>query len=709
MSAMEAPRHRFLNREGRWLDFRHTGLELRADGALQLESLPFLPAEAGAGLSDLPAPDGPAGVAALPGGDVAFSDPHAHRLLLIDGCDGAQRPVPCLSGPGSGPEELRGPRGLLHHRRRAALLVADSGNHRVQLLALPSFDLAESWDADGGLDAPQSLAADAAGHVYVADPGTGRLDKLDPVLGTPLASFWDAVRAGGELHPAEVAVGDPGGEELVFALDGRTGWVHVLETSGRPRDRWDTGLPRPMGIAVAGASVLVGDNERRRLYAFRADGTPIGEALGYQGPVAAVAPDGRDSLLVHAGDGRAPLRLSARGAHRRRGVLWGGPFRNPSARSNPRHLVRAAVAGLGAGAHVQLHAVSQPHEAPPPVRPDAPDPFSDECWRRVTIAPDATETLLAGAYRDVVWLGMTFTSEGTASPVLSQIRIDFHHDGYLQFLPPLYARDAASRELLGRWLALFETVYDGLQGKIDGLPRLFNPAAAPPAWLPWLSGWLALELPEDWDERRRRRAVAEAFELSGRRGTAAGLRRAVRDEAGVDALVEEPIVQTSWWSLADEDAPTEQAAMSVLGATTGLAVGEPQGAVAGTSAVLDGSFLSEQAAFGRPLFADVAHQFTVRLYRGRGYSEEAVELARGVVERERPAHTSYHLCVVEPCMRVGVQARVGVDAIVAGPSAATRLGEQDPGGLVLGGAPGGRLGHTTQLGLTYLTDTAADG
>ena len=36
-----------------------------------------------------------------------------------------------------------------------------------------------------------------------------------------------------------------------------------------------------------------------------------------------------------------------------------------------------------------------------------------------------------------------------------------------------------------------------------------------------------------------------------------------------------------------------------------------------------------------------------------------------LVEREKPAHCDYHLCVIEPRMRVGFQARVGIDTIVA--------------------------------------------
>jgi hypothetical protein len=43
-----------------------------------------------------------------------------------------------------------------------------------------------------------------------------------------------------------------------------------------------------------------------------------------------------------------------------------------------------------------------------------------------------------------------------------------------------------------------------------------------------------------------------------------------------------------------------------------------------------------------------------------------VERVAQVVEREKPAHTTYHLCSIGAAMRVGFQARLGIDTIVAG-------------------------------------------
>ena len=66
----------------------------------------------------------------------------------------------------------------------------------------------------------------------------------------------------------------------------------------------------------------------------------------------------------------------------------------------------------------------------------------------------------------------------------------------------------------------------------------------------------------------------------------------------------------------------------------------------------------------------------------------ALEDVRLVIEREKPAHTTYDLCVIQPRLRVGVQARVGVDAIVAqGPPPAHVGMVLDLGSLAPAGDP----------------------
>jgi hypothetical protein len=137
-----------------------------------------------------------------------------------------------------------------------------------------------------------------------------------------------------------------------------------------------------------------------------------------------------------------------------------------------------------------------------------------------------------------------------------------------------------------------------------------------------------------------------------------------------------------------------------LNGTTASTGVEPQGAVVGVSAVLDRSLLTRDDEFGSALFDEVADRFTITIYNGVIGCPGSLERIVEIIEREKPAHTDYRICVVEPSMRVGTQARVGIDTVVAGTPAPSRLGDTQ---LVLGGTPpapvsaGLRLGVNSQL------------
>lgn len=122
--------------------------------------------------------------------------------------------------------------------------------------------------------------------------------------------------------------------------------------------------------------------------------------------------------------------------------------------------------------------------------------------------------------------------------------------------------------------------------------------------------------------------------------------------------IKEIIPQSRLYSVRDETArlappPSESAAGTLL-------VGQT---VVGESGPL------AKADFGMPLFSETAHLFTVAVPAGALPETAQRDRLRQVIEAEKPAHTDFHLCFVEPRMRVGLQARIGIDSIVAGPPA----------------------------------------
>ena len=104
--------------------------------------------------------------------------------------------------------------------------------------------------------------------------------------------------------------------------------------------------------------------------------------------------------------------------------------------------------------------------------------------------------------------------------------------------------------------------------------------------------------------------------------------------------------------------------------------------------------------FGMPVFSEAAHLFTILVPAGALPGEAQREMLKQVIEAEKPAHTDYHLCFVEPHMRVGFQARLGVDSIVAQPRPPMELNESTLGmdSYLEENEPTSRLGQSARLG-----------
>lgn len=106
---------------------------------------------------------------------------------------------------------------------------------------------------------------------------------------------------------------------------------------------------------------------------------------------------------------------------------------------------------------------------------------------------------------------------------------------YLEHLPVLFQEE----EFLGRYLLLFESIWEPLERRQDHLPAYFDPRTSPASFLPWLAGWLNIAFNEHWPEPRRRHLLAEAIDLYRWRGTRYGLARMLEVCGEVSAEVTE--------------------------------------------------------------------------------------------------------------------------------------------------------------------------
>jgi phage tail-like protein len=302
-----------------------------------------------------------------------------------------------------------------------------------------------------------------------------------------------------------------------------------------------------------------------------------------------------------------------------------------------------------------------------------------------------------------LYLGGQLAGDGMATPALHQLGVGGARS-WLDLLPAVYRKDPARSDFLDRFLRLLQSVEAETAQERHDLARRFDPWTADNATgvLDQLAAWLATVLDERWTEHARRSTVAGAFRSQALRGTPAGLRAAIESRfPHVTVNVTDPAQRAQLWSLdpgAGSCACHDGA--SGLGFDTMLVAAPAHGAVVGAAAVVDQSTLTGGLDAGAPLFADLAHRFHVAAVPAPGADPQAVEAGlRTVVDAQRPAHTVYTLCVAGPTARVGVQARVGVDAIVAGPAGPLTL-DAAPAleTAALGAAPGDGPGAGALLG-----------
>jgi phage tail-like protein len=287
--------------------------------------------------------------------------------------------------------------------------------------------------------------------------------------------------------------------------------------------------------------------------------------------------------------------------------------------------------------------------------------LEEDQW--LTRQTNASDFLVLSGPGRYLWLRIRFVGDGVSTPEIQRLRTLFPRLGYLQYLPAVYQYDATSRDLLDRFLRLFQSIFESFEFKIDHFSDFLNADGTPAAFLSWLAGWIAMTFDRSWTEEVRRRLLRNAPELYRRRGTPAGLKMFLKLAFGINAQVLEHFQLRHWTFLGNRAA---------LGSRTQL-----WGRCITARMQLDGGSRIGQSAISGvsdPLhdpFLVYAHKFTI-FVPASALASQAVEAAvRALVESEKPAYTQYTLAVVQPRLRLGVQSTLGLDFVIG---AHSRLG-----------------------------------
>lgn len=259
---------------------------------------------------------------------------------------------------------------------------------------------------------------------------------------------------------------------------------------------------------------------------------------------------------------------------------------------------------------------------------------------RLSAGEGTWEVLLQHARGRFMQLRLDLAGDGRTTPSLRALRAYYPRFSYLaQYLPAVYREDAASAGFLDRFLANLEGIFTALEDKIAAVQLLFDVRSAPSGVLDWLAGWFDVALDPAWDDYRRRLFIRHAMDFFQWRGTAFGLRMALR--LAFDQCIDES---------AFEQAPGPARARRRIDA---IRIAE--------------GFLAQhddgEAARAR------AHHFTVQMPMGRSGAFNAedeqrrLRLALRIANLEKPAHTTCSVQFYWAMFRVD-HARLGDDTVL---------------------------------------------
>jgi phage tail-like protein len=106
---------------------------------------------------------------------------------------------------------------------------------------------------------------------------------------------------------------------------------------------------------------------------------------------------------------------------------------------------------------------------------------------------------------------------------------------YLDYLPSIFAEN----DFLGRFLLIFEAIWEPLEQRQDHMDMFFDPATCPEPFLAWLAGWFDMGTDAHWPETRVRGLVDQVTELYRYRGSRYGLEKMIEIWTGITPEITE--------------------------------------------------------------------------------------------------------------------------------------------------------------------------
>jgi phage tail-like protein len=556
-----------------------------------------------------------------------------------------------------------------------------------------------------------ALTARGAWLLYVLRRAERRVD-----------AYTDAVRLrhswGTDMDWQPVDIAAAGGQ--AFVLDERRQAVYRHRAGGEnlaPLDLGDTSSQRWSRIACDDRGfVYLYEDGASCVQVFDCSGSPHDEkqysavAAWFDAPRPPEPPEPSDRYFDLAGDPVAVDLSEPEGSplYRQTGTWQSKPFESLIYRCQW-HRIELQLSEFPPGSRISIQTCA--HEKPE----DIDDPFKAHfvdggvMVAPITQAPCSTpkpaDFLVQSGIGQYLTIRLTLEGDGFGTPAVEGARIHYPRDSYVQYLPATYSADDEGRVFLERFLAIFQTEWDSLEKTIAESERYFDPDAVPEGpFLDYLARqWLALSLEGDWTAAQKRRLVSAIPKIYPHRGQPQALRDLLSVYLANLSGLETADVRSLGFPVIVEGFREREFLFASADRASALGHGAPMWSASVKRRLQLDVYATEGetelVSVGDPthdVFTEFAHKFRVYLPAAWVGTASGEAMIRRALDAEKPAHTEYDLCLVEPRFRVGAQSTIGVDTIV-GDAPVWELGRAACVPAPPSLPPVGRLGYDTVL------------
>lgn len=191
---------------------------------------------------------------------------------------------------------------------------------------------------------------------------------------------------------------------------------------------------------------------------------------------------------------------------------------------------RIEIRSRAANDEIDLEIAAWQREPAPYLRSDGSElPFLPRRSTTPALGEGTWELLFQRARGRFLQLEIRLSGSERSTPHLRALRAYYPRFSYLSnYLPSVYREEEESASFLDRFLSNQEGLLTTLEGKVAAVQMLFDVRSAPKETLNWLAGWFGLALDPAWDETKRRLFITHAMDFFQARGTARGVKMALR-------------------------------------------------------------------------------------------------------------------------------------------------------------------------------------